>query len=77
MGTELYKLSMKSIIMQIGKERNMTFPKVIANRLGISPVALENAQGVFLIERLVTSEGKIISEEEIDNKLRNKMENKT
>jgi len=26
---------------------------------------------------LVTSEGKIISEEEIDNKLRNKMENKT
>ena len=69
-------MSMKSIIMQIGKERNMTFPKVIANQLDISPIALENAQGVFLIERLVTSDGKIISQEEIDKKLRNKMENK-
>ena len=62
--------------MQIGKDRNMTFPKKVMERLEVSSDALENAQGVFQIERLVTSDGKIISEEEIDQKLRNKMENK-
>ena len=67
---------MQSIIMQIGKDRNMTFPKKVMERLEVSSDALENAQGVFQIERLVTSDGKIISEEEIDQKLRNKMENK-
>ena len=63
---------MQSIIMQIGKERNMTFPKKVMERLEVSPTALENAQGVFLLERLITSEGKIISEKEIDQKMENK-----
>ena len=60
---------MQSIIMQIGKERNMTFPKKVMERLEVSPDALENAQGVFLLERLITSDGNIIPEEEIDHKM--------
>jgi hypothetical protein len=58
--------------MQIGKERNMTFPKKVMKRLEVSPDALENAQGVFLLERLITSDGKIIPEKEIDQKMENK-----
>tara|TARA_B100001245_G_C22748591_1_gene362652 strand:- start:20 stop:223 length:204 start_codon:yes stop_codon:yes gene_type:complete len=60
---------MQSIIMQIGKERNMTFPKKVMERLEVSPDALENAQGVFLLERLITSDGNIIPEKEIDHKM--------
>ena len=63
---------MQSIIMQIGKERNMTFPKKVMERLEVSPDALENAQGVFLLERLITSNGDIIPEKEIDHKMENK-----
>jgi hypothetical protein len=55
--------------MQIGKERNMTFPKKVMERLEVSPDALENAQGVFLLERLITSNGDIIPEKEIDHKM--------
>ena len=63
---------MQSIIMQIGRERKMTFPKKVMERLGVSPDALENAQGVFLLERLITSNGDIIPEKEIDHKMENK-----
>ena len=47
----------------------MTFPKKVMERLEVSPDALENAQGVFLLERLITSDGNIIPEEEIDHKM--------
>ena len=47
----------------------MTFPKKVMERLEVSPDALENAQGVFLLERLITSDGNIIPEKEIDHKM--------
>jgi len=50
----------------------MTFPKKVMERLEVSQDALENAQGVFLLERLITSNGDIIPEKEIDHKMENK-----
>lgn len=55
--------------LHVGKERNMTFPKDLADKLGLGPEELVGATLVISIKKIVTSLGQVIENEELDGLL--------